>query len=683
MNRKYKISLTSIVSFCLIFVQMPPVLAKTVPQQAVILYQTGLQLYQKNPKQALADFALSAKLAPWWEPPVYEQGQLLAPTDFKVATTILLHAAKLAPKDDTVWNILGWGYYQHSQFSQAIQAFSTQLAIAKNNDNARYGLASCYENSAVREFALARQQLLILLHDPAKAKLARKLLQSLPPDAVDLTKNKGQSITYEDVIAASLSYRNNILSTKVNNVTAQNGKPSSPSVAPYISWASQHGLLQNQTIPSFQQPATRLFIALWFAKLYGINQYDFVRPFPLLDTKTVPIDEQMTINSILATRLLQVVSPKHFAPFETMTRSDFSQALTQANAIMKNPPAEDQLLTPSSSAIKQAPYVYFFATGTPDITKQNQDIALHANLIHAIGLTYYPFIKDFPKGSATTRQEQDHTQFLLTAMSAGPAVSGQLATIKMEHIAPFMVLANYNNITHEADPGIVDQMLATNSTRSALIDEIGTIVSQEKLQGITVDFENIWAKDRANYVVFMQALHQKMSALGATTMICLPERDKSTSGTSPYDYRSLAQNADLVMLITYDEHVPSTQPGAIAALFNDQRVIQYALLQIPAQKILLGVADYGYDWSQGSGVEVSMQQAENLAATYHATITVDKLSQTPTFSYKDATGVLHTVWFEDQQSLSKVDYLIQKFSLRGIAVWHIGAENAGFWKAFP
>lgn len=683
MNRKYKISLTSIVSFCLIFVQMAPVQAQTVPQKALDLYQTGLQLYHKNPKQALADFALSAKLAPWWEPPVYEQGQLLAPSDFKDATLLLLHAAKLAPQDDTVWNILGWGYYQHGQFSQAIQAFSKQLTIAKNSNNARFGLANCYENSAVRQFAKARQQLLILIHDPIKGAIARKLLQSLPPDAIDLTVNPQRPITYEDVIATALSYRNNILSTPVTKVVALDEKPASANVAPYITWASQHGLLVNQNIPSFQKPATRLFIALWFAKLYGINQYDFVRPFPLIDTKTIAINDQMTINSILANRLLRLVSSQHFAPYATMTRGDFAQTLIQANAIMKNPPTENQLFTPPVPATEHVPFVYFFATSQPDLATQNHDIVMHHGAISAIGLTYYPFITDFPKGSAATRQAEDHTQFLLTAMSAGTAVSGQLETIKAEHIAPFMVLANYNNVTHTANPGIVDQMLSTSSTRATLIEEIATIISRENLQGVTVDFENVWAKDRSNYVVFMHALHQKLQAIGAITMICLPERDKSTAGTSPYDYRLLAQNADLVMLITYDEHVPSTQPGTIAALFNDQRVIQYALMQIPAQKILLGVADYGYDWSQGSGIEVSMQQAEDLASIHHAAITFDNLSQTPTFSYRDSSGNTHTVWFEDQQSLNKVDHLVEKLGLKGIAVWHLGADNAGFWRALP
>ena len=76
-----------------------------------------------------------------------------------------------------------------------------------------------------------------------------------------------------------------------------------------------------------------------------------------------------------------------------------------------------------------------------------------------------------------------------------------------------------------------------------------------------------------------------------------------------------------------------------------------------------------------------MQQAESLASTYHATITIDPSSQTPTFQYTDSSGVKHTVWFENGQSLANVDQLVNTFALRGIAVWHLGAEDTSFWNA--
>nr|NNM89487.1 hypothetical protein [Bacilli bacterium] len=672
--------LTTIFALSTLFVQSGNSLAKTVPANAVHLYQAGLAIMHQNATQALADFTESEKLAPWWEPPVYEQGQILAVTDFQKAIPILMHAAQLAPKDDTVWNILGWGYYTHQEFTQAIQAFTKQLTVNPTQANAHWGLANRYDNSSVRQFAKARQQLQLLLSSSAFRAMAQKSLASLPPNAIDLTYHDSLPISEEDAIAALLSYRRMVYPTSNVLIKGRDGHLPSPEVTNYIAYADQIGLLKGLQISSFQASATRVFLAQLLANFYGINQYDYIRPFQLNDIATLPVATQMTINSILANQLMTTVTPNDFAPLRTMTRSEFASTLQNANRIMKNPPSGDQLVSPEPHLRTSPPFIYFFSTSQPSLSVQSADLTSHQKQISAIGLTYFPFIADFPSGSAKTRQAIDQTQYLLTVASAGGGATQEWQQLEQTSIAPFMVLANYNNVTHQADPAIVDQMLTTPGRPTALINEITAIARKEKLRGVTVDFENILPKDRVPYVNFMQALHAQLSANGITTMVCLPERDQSAP-QSPYDYAGLSSHADLVMLITYDEHVPGGKPGTIAALFNDQRVIQYALTQIPANKLLLGVADYGYDWSAGTGVEVSMQQAKSLASSYHATITIDPSSQTPTFQYTDASGVKHTVWFENGQSLTYVDQLVNTFALRGIAVWHLGAEDTSFWHA--
>ena len=365
-----------------------------------------------------------------------------------------------------------------------------------------------------------------------------------------------------------------------------------------------------------------------------------------------------------------------------MTRSAWNSTVQNANRIMLHPPAASQLFTVPQPA-KTKRMVYFFTTSQPDINSQTSDLTSHKTAITAIGLTAYPFRADFPQGAAQTREAIDHTQYILTAESAGTGITDELSTAKQAGTEPFLVLGNYNNITNKPDPVIVDQVLATPASRSSLAAEVTRVTLSEHLAGVTVDFENVMAKDRQHYILFMQTLHQSLLAHHLLTMICLPEKSRSTGGIDAYDYAKLGQASDLVMLITYDEHVPGGKPGPIAALFNDDRVIKFALQQIPPQKILLGVADYGYDWSlsSNSGVEVSMAQTAALAQTYHAKITLDPSSQTPTFSYTDTTGAKHVVWSEDRKSLQQVMNLVNVYGLKGISVWHLGAENQEFWDA--
>ena len=662
------------------FTGSAPAFAKTVPAQAIALYHAGLLIKKNNPAQALKDFQSSQALAPTWEPPVYEEGELLAVENFPKSIPVLLHAAALAPQDDTVWNILGWGYYQQHHFAAAEAAFAKQQRIAPQSPQALWGLANCYANSTVRAFSKARIDLTLLLRTPALHLAAAKMLAQLPPNAVDPTINPRSPVTYEDAIAMALSYRTGILKTPLQTVKAINGVGPSASVAPYVSFAAANGLLKNLVIPSFQAPANRLFIALLFAHLYGINQYDYIRPFPLTDMTSTPVDAAMTVNSLLALRLLTVAGPNRFAPNGTMDRATFAATVTNANAIMAKIPTQANWATPPAPP-HSTPFIYFFSTGLPAVTVQDADIVAHKSQLSAVGLTYYPFIQDFPHGSATTREKIDHTKFILTAESASPAVAAELTLLHTTGVKPFLVLANYNNITDKADPQIVDTLLQSASSRTQLVAEVTDIVKKENLAGVTADFENVMPRDRNVYVQFMASLHQSLQGIGAQTMVCLPERSQSTNGQSAYDYAGLGKNADLVMLITYDEHIPSGAPGPIATLVNDDRVIKYAIQQIDPRKILLGAADYGYDWSGSSGVEVSMDQAIALAAKWHAKITFDSASQSPTFTYTDATGNKHVVWFENQQSLTAINTLVQDYGLRGLAVWHLGSENSGFWAA--
>ncbi len=674
--------LAALVALCPVAPIAPAVAATAVSPAAARLYQEGMAVRRSNPALALKDFAAAVRLAPQWEPPLYSEGAVLAVTNFKAALPLLLQAAKLDPLDDTVWNVIGWGYYQHHQFTAAETAFSRQLQLAPKSPEALWGLANCYANSAVRQFAPARTALLQMRGHAtgALAASAAKMLAALPPDAVDASYEPNTPISYQDAIAMALSYRGNPATAGASAPAAADGQKPSPSVAPYIAFAAARGFLRNLAIPSYRQPATRLFAALLLARLYGVNRYDYIQPFPLSDMQGVPVNDVMYVDSILALRLMTTASPGKFAPFAPVSRAQMGQLVARANTVMAHPPLPATWLSLGAPKPAAAPFVYLFTTSQPSSAIQTADIAAHAGRITALGFTDYPFIADFPAGAARTREQTDHTKYILTAASAGAGVQMEMTAARTAGIKPFLVLANYNNVTDRADPAIVNRMLTNPQSAAGLVQEVAAVAKKEQLGGVTVDFEDIAPSDRQPLVSFVTALRAALTPLHMLTMVCLPEQSSSAGGQSPYDYRALGQAANLAMLITYDEHTPAGKPGPIATLSNVTRTVQYALQLIPRQKILLGLADYGYDWSSAGAVEVSMNQAQQLAAQHGATVTLDAASQSPTFSYS-ANGVTHTVWFENGQSLGELVHLAGMYGLGGFAVWHLGAENAQFWQA--
>jgi spore germination protein YaaH len=69
----------------------------------------------------------------------------------------------------------------------------------------------------------------------------------------------------------------------------------------------------------------------------------------------------------------------------------------------------------------------------------------------------------------------------------------------------------------------------------------------------------------------------------------------------------------------------------------------------------------------------------NIAATNNAAVLWDDISKSPYFNYTDTSGITHSDWFENGQSLGYKLDLVNSYNLNGIAIWRLGLENADYW----
>ncbi|MCY0869707.1 MAG: glycoside hydrolase, partial [Firmicutes bacterium] len=97
--------------------------------------------------------------------------------------------------------------------------------------------------------------------------------------------------------------------------------------------------------------------------------------------------------------------------------------------------------------------------------------------------------------------------------------------------------------------------------------------------------------------------------------------------------------------------------------------------------LLVGMADYGYDWGPRGATCVTMAQAAALARAHHVRIRTCASSGSATFGYLSATGAHHVVWFQDDCSTALTAALVSEFGLAGVVIWHLGAQDPGFWPA--
>ena len=130
------------------------------------------------------------------------------------------------------------------------------------------------------------------------------------------------------------------------------------------------------------------------------------------------------------------------------------------------------------------------------------------------------------------------------------------------------------------------------------------------------------------------------------------------------------------MLMTYEWGYTYSEPMAVAPIHMVRRVAEYALTEIPREKILLGIPNYGYDWplpcERGvtKAESLGTMEAIQLAIDHGVPIHFDERSQTPWFRYWQYSA-LHEVWFEDVRSLLAKFNLAGELGLKGIMYWQL------------
>ena len=230
---------------------------------------------------------------------------------------------------------------------------------------------------------------------------------------------------------------------------------------------------------------------------------------------------------------------------------------------------------------------------------------------------------------------------------------------------------------------LAKKMLAGKENRKVFIDNVERNVEEFGYDGINIDIENIYVSDRDRFSALVKELHDRLSPKGYRVTVCVPAKTSDNlknTWSGPFDYKEIAKYSDNVAIMTYDEHGYSSGPGPVASYNWVRKVMKYAVGQIPAEKILMGIPGYGFDWTVGKkGARyISYAQAVNLASSKGASIQWDDTARVPYFKYSE-NGQSHEVWFESKFSLEHKLDIVEDYNIGGIALWRVGLEDAGAW----
>lgn len=283
-------------------------------------------------------------------------------------------------------------------------------------------------------------------------------------------------------------------------------------------------------------------------------------------------------------------------------------------------------------------------------------------------LPFLTFVSIFSYGFTSqgdlVEPETDDTRVVTEARMRG--------TVPILTLTPLGADGRFNN-------QLVSDVVHNPVSKQRLIWQLGNVLREKGYGGINVDFEYVKAEDRIAFAQFVRDLRVIMNRLGYLVSVALaPKTSRDQPGLlyEGKDYALLGAAANEVILMTYEWGYTYGPPMAVAPINMVRRVVEYAVTEIPREKINLGIPNYGYDWplpfvqGETQAKTLGVVEAAQLAAALGVPIQYDETAQSPFFRYWQ-NGVEHEVWFEDVRSMKAKFDLIQEFGLRGAAYWQL------------
>ena len=246
-------------------------------------------------------------------------------------------------------------------------------------------------------------------------------------------------------------------------------------------------------------------------------------------------------------------------------------------------------------------------------------------------------------------------------------------------VRPMMVLTPLDAQGNFND-NIAIRIFENPNARENLINNIEANIRNKDMGGVDFDFEYLAAEYADDYVRLVADTRQRLRPQGYLTTVALaPKVSTDQPGLlyQGHDYAGMGQAADYCLLMTYEWGYTYGPPLPVSPINSVRSVLDYGVSQIPAEKILMGMSNYGYDWKlpfvqgESKAEKLTNYQALARAEYYGVSVEYDEEAQAPFFTYTAPDGSGHIVWFENEQSWLARLALVSEYSLAGISIWNV------------
>ena len=232
------------------------------------------------------------------------------------------------------------------------------------------------------------------------------------------------------------------------------------------------------------------------------------------------------------------------------------------------------------------------------------------------------------------------------------------------------------------DPNITHEALSNENTRKKVINKTLELCKKYGMKGINIDFEHTKIDDRDYITDFVREFRQAAGDDFIMTVDVTPQISADVT-KEPYDRKALAEIADYMVVMAYDQHWGSSdKAGSVAQYKWVEGSVNVLFRNIPNKKMILGVPLYTRIWKEAGGKvtskTISMDEVARIIAAKGLKPVWDKESQQNYIEYQE-NNADYKIWIEDANSLEKKVSLVNKYNLAGVGSWRLGFETPNIW----
>lgn len=346
-------------------------------------------------------------------------------------------------------------------------------------------------------------------------------------------------------------------------------------------------------------------------------------------------------------------------------------------------PIDEIIYSPISKLVKKPQVIGFLPYWLADKAEESYKPYLST-------LAYYALTIN-PDGTIQQRVNNIEEEPGWTTLSL-PKLENKLTRAKKDNLNTSLLIFTVN------EDDIANIISNPQQSAQNLLTDVTPIMERYGFKDLNMDIESFTKaspSSQLKYAEFLKEVKKMLSEnkLGTLTVDITPE-----SLIKPRLTRAslVSEIADYIVLMGYDYHfIYSLRSGPVAPIagggtvreYDVETAIKIALQNIPAEKLILGIPLYGYEWETisdnpiagvipGSGkVASSRRVSEILASCENCTKGTDETGQQP-YVIIPEDKYFRQIFYEDEQSLSKKLDLSKKYKLGGVAFWALGYEDS-------